>query len=374
MACLRGEDVSAADPPPVSVLSEEQAAARVVSGEDGSSAEAEADFKAQVRGLELLGLLEPDLIGGADDVLDVTISSVAAYYKPSSKEVVIIDRGESLSDLSSNGTLAHEFVHALQDRRHDLGNFGSDPGTSSDQSLALDSVVEGEATLYELLMTIAYRGVSLEQVDYDAAFDAMVDFGEEMSMSMGSPMLTAGGVFPYTYGARFMGQHWLSGRASELNSLYVEPPQSSLEVMLAGSSSSAPVPEAFDVLPLPLDHHRFVADDVAGAWVMFSRLLELSGTMDRAQLLRAIATRWRGDHFWIFRSQDDAPATSAAIWWTGWADEEAAEEFRQLLLGFEPVGAVIDVEAIGTRTRLVVTERPEELAEWVTRADEAVLE
>lgn len=373
MACLRGEDATAG-PPPVSVMSEEQAGARVVEGTDtSSSAEASADFSAEVRGLELLGLLEPGLIGSTDDVLGATISSVAAYYKPSSKEVVVIDRGESLGDLSSNGTLAHEFVHALQDRRHDLGSFGADPGLSSDQALALSSVVEGEATLYELLMTIAYRGLRLEQANYAAAFESMVGFGEEVSSSMGSPMLTAGSVFPYTYGARFMGEHWLSGRAPELDLVFAEPPGSSLEVMFAGAPPGVPALEVFDVLPAPLDAYRFVSDDVAGAWVLLSRLLELSGTTDRAELLRSVATRWRGDRFWVYQSEDEE-LSSAAIWWTSWADEGAAQEFRDLLLGFRPAGAASDVAVVGARARLVVAERPEELAAWVERADDALAE
>lgn len=376
MACLRGEDVATAEPPPVSVLTEAQAAARVVEGIQAPSAEAQADFTAEVRGLELLGLLEPGLIGDSADVLGVTIEAVAAYYKPSSKEVVIIDRGDSLSDLGSNGTLAHEFVHALQDRRHDLGSFGSDSGLSSDQSLALSAVVEGEATLYELLMTIAYRGSHLDDINYAAAFESMVGFGEEVTMNMGSPILTAGSVFPYTYGARFMGEHWLAGRARELNALYAEPPDSTLEVMFAEPSATMPALEAYDTLPAPLDHHRFVSDDVAGAWVLFSRLLELSGTMERAEQLRSVATRWRGDRYWLYRSldEDDTLATSAAIWWTSWADASAAQAFRDVLLGFAPVGAVIDVEAVGSRTRLVVTEHPEELADWVARADDALIE
>lgn len=373
MACLRGEEeVAAAGAPPVSVMTEDEAAARLMEGDSSSSAGADADFAAEVRGLELLGLLEPGLIGAADDVLGVTLTSVAAYYKPSSKEVVVIDRGESLSGLSSNGTLAHEFVHALQDRRHDLGSFGADPALSSDQSLALRAVVEGEATLYELFMTIAYRGAHLDEVDYAGAFEAMTGFGEELSMNMGSPILSAGSVFPYTYGARFMGEHWLAGRALELNAMYAQPPGSSLEVMFAEPSAGVPVLEAFDILPAPLDHHRFVTDDVAGAWVMFSRLLELSGSMDQAASLRAVATRWRGDHFWLYRSQDDELPTSAAIWWTSWADEAAAAAFRDALRGFEPPGAVLDVDAVGSRTRLVVTERPEELADWISRADDAL--
>lgn len=379
MACLRGEDVASAGPPPVSVMNEEQALARVMEGEDSASSElAAADFRAEVRGLELLGLLEPGLLGASEDVLDITISTMAAYYKPSSKEVVIIDRGESLSDLSSNGTLAHELVHALQDRRHDLGSFGADPSLSSDQSLAMTAVVEGEATLYELLMTAAYRGLSLAQVNYGAAFESMVGFGDELTMTLGSPILSAGSVFPYTYGARFMGEHWLSGRASELDLMYSEPPASSLEVMLgeatAAEAAAAGKMETFDVLPAPLDHHGFVVDDVAGAWVTFSRLLELSGSLQSAQRLRTVAERWRGDRFWLYRSQDDAPQTFAAIWWTSWADADAAEQASELLAGFVPPGAVIDVEAVGARTRLVVTERPEELADWIERADEALPE
>src|SRR3954468_7449290 len=75
VGCLRGEDVAGAGPPPVSVLSEADATAMVLEQSDTPEAAPDADFSAKVRGLELLGLVDPGLIASQSDVIDVTIQS-----------------------------------------------------------------------------------------------------------------------------------------------------------------------------------------------------------------------------------------------------------------------------------------------------------
>jgi hypothetical protein len=367
VGCLRGENLAAAGPPPVSLLSETEAMALVLQeAEEPSDAAPDADFSASVRGLELLGLVDPGLISSQSDVVDVTIQSVAAFYQPSTRAVVIIDRGEPLDDLDANGTLAHEFVHAWQDRRHDLGNFDGDTAADSDLALARTSVVEGEAMLYQLLLILAYRGVNLKQANYAGMFQGLVAQGEQLASTQGSPMVTASGIFPYTYGARYMGEHWLDGSHEELDQIFEQPPASTLEVMWEGSVAM-PAIEPLQLMPAPLDGYRFVTDDVAGAWVMFSRLLELSGTLQDASTLRELSARWRGDRFWVYQSEDAALDT-AVVWWIDWADAPSATQFAQAMARFHPDPAAIRVEVQGTRTRVVVAERSADLDAWALRA------
>jgi hypothetical protein len=368
VGCLRGEDVAAAGPPPVTLLSEADAMALVLQQqvEEPSAAAPDPDFTAAVRGLELLGLVDPGLISNPSDVVDVTIQSVAAFYQPATKAVVIIDRGEPLDDLDANGTLAHEFVHAWQDRRHDLASFDAEVDADSDRSLALSSVVEGEAMLYQLLLILAYRGADLKQANYTNMFQALVTQGEQLASTQGSPMVTASGIFPYTYGARYMGEHWLDGSHQALDQIFEQPPASSLEVMWEGSAAM-PAIEPLQLLPAPLAGYRLVTDDVAGAWVMFSRLLELSGTLQDAGRWRELSARWRGDRFWVYQSEDAALDT-AVVWWIDWADTLSATQFAQAMARFHPDPAALRVEVQGTRTRVVVAERAADLDAWALRA------
>jgi hypothetical protein len=368
VGCLRGEDVAAAGSPPVSLLSEAEATALVLEqGDAPTDAAPDQDFSAAVRGLELLGLVDPGLISNQSDVVDVTISSVAAFYQPSTRAVVIIDRGERLDDLDANGTLAHEFVHAWQDRRHDLASFDGDPDADSDRLLALDSVVEGEAMLYQLLLILAYQGVNLKQANYAGMFQSLVDQGEQLASTQGSPMVTASGIFPYTYGARYMGEHWLAGSHEQLDQIFEQPPASTLEVMWQGSAANVPEIEPLELMPAPLAGYRFVADDVAGAWVMFSRLLDLSGAREDMDAVRELSLHWRGDRFWIYQSEDAALAT-AVVWWSDWSDAASATQFAQRMASFRPDAAALQVDVQGRRTRVVVCERAGDLDAWALRA------
>jgi hypothetical protein len=279
---------------------------------------------------------------------------------------VVIDRGDPVADLDADATLAHEFVHALQDRRHDLGSFGGDAEGSSDRALALTSVVEGEAMLYQLLLMLAYSGIDLKRANYAGLFQSLVAQGEQLASSAGSPMVTAAGIFPYTYGARYMGEHWLRGSSAALDRLYEQPPESSLQVMWEGSSS-LPAIAAFDVLPAPLDGYRFVADDVVGAWVLFSRMLDLAGGLYSASTLRALASQWRGDRFWVYQSEAGA-AETAVVWWIDWSDAGSATHFAELFARFHPTPASIQVDTLGQRSRVVVSERAGDLDAWALRA------
>jgi hypothetical protein len=361
VGCLRGEDLAGAGPPPVSVLSESDAAAMVLEQSDSVGAAPDADFAAKVRGLELLGLVDPGLIASESDVVDVTIDAVAAFYQPTTRSVAIIDRGDPLDDSDADAVLAHEFVHAWQDRRHDLNSFGDEPNLDSDRSLALSSVVEGEAMVYQLLLMLAYRGVDLKEANYTGMWQSLVTQGEQLASAEGSPMVTAPGIFPYTYGARYMGEHWLDGSHEELDAIFEQPPASSLEVMLDDSGGDLPAIESFDVMPAPLDGYRHVIDDVAGAWVVFSRLLDLTGSA-YADSLRDLSTHWRGDRFWVYQTEDQQHDT-AVVWWMDWSDPISAVRAAELI-GSAARPAAAQVEVQGSRLRVVVSERRADLSRW----------
>lgn len=372
VACLRGGEARPTEPPPVRLLSESEATAAVLdSATEPATAAVDGQFEAMVRALELLGTLEPGLLGAESEVLEVTIASALALYVPATAEVIVIDRGEPLTDLEANGVLAHEFVHALQDQEHDLGRFDQEPAQDSDRALAHSAMIEGEATLYELLFSLAYSGRALDHVDYAGLFANLTGYGDGLALDDGSPMLTAPMIFPYTYGARYMGQHWLEGDQPALAQLFEQPPQSSLEVMWPSGATELPALERFAVLPAPLSGYHFVADDVAGAWVLFSKLLELGGDLAAAPGLRELALGWRGDRFWVYQS-DDAPGALAILWRIDWRDAEAALQFSELYGGDPARPAGLSIVVDGASTCVVIAEREAELSAWAELASDSI--
>lgn len=375
-ACMHG-DIDPGEAPPVRRLDEASAVALIQEASDGmgmtegvdamsDSAVDEAAFRAEVRGLELIGLLDAGTIETPNDVLNASVEDLLAYYLVPTREVVIIDRGEPVDDLDANGVLAHEFVHALQDRRHDLGSFDADLELDSDGYLARSSLIEGEATLYQYVMFFAYSGADVRAVNFGAFFADLTSFGMDRTLAAGSPAITADSIFPYTFGTRFAGQYWLAGGSPAVDALYATPPQSSWEVL--GGDVATEV-EAFAQAPAPLDGYTALSDDVAGAWVSVAMLAGLPGASDVASELPELATRWRGDRLWIYDSPDAGVAT---LWAIEWSDADAAARFAELGASFAPAGATLRIDTSGSSTRISAAERAEDLEAWQARLREAL--
>jgi hypothetical protein len=384
-ACMHG-DRDAGEAPPVRQLDEASAIALLeetsdsmgmsagvdamsdTAGADAMSDAAgdEAAFRAAVRGLELIGLLDAGTIEAPSDVVDATVEGLLAYYLVPTKEVIVIDRGEPVDDIDANGVLAHEFVHALQDRRHDLGSFGADFALDSDGELARSSLIEGEASVYQYLLMFAYAGRDVRSVNFRAFFEDLASVGLDVTLQAGSPALTAGSIFPYTFGTRYAGEHWMEGGSAAVDALYAAPPRSSWEVL--GGDAAAEV-AVFAEAPAPLDGYVASSDDIAGAWVSVAMLAGLEGASDVAGELPELASQWRGDHLWIYDSPDAGVAT---LWAIEWASADAAERFAELAASFMPAGATLRVDTAGSSTRVTAVERAEDMEAWRARLGEVV--
>jgi hypothetical protein len=103
------------------------------------------------RAYELLGLVKPAQSPG-DVMIDEWLRNVVAFYSDETKRVTIVDRGESVNPRQASYILAHEFVHALQDQQLDLKAFTKRWSKSTDSSLGIRSLVEGEATILSTML------------------------------------------------------------------------------------------------------------------------------------------------------------------------------------------------------------------------------
>jgi hypothetical protein len=256
------------------------------------------------RSLSALGLTE-EKPGMLDTLVDFYASQVVAFYDPQPRRFFVVrgieDRTEvaDAGDLGQNLIFSHELTHALQDETLRLDDLVKSMRDDSDRSFALQSLLEGEATLVMIRSALQ----SIPGADESA---------EETMM----PLLSAGALeranvpksvpdyfvdqlfFPYVEGTSFVRAAVKKGGWAEVDRLWRSPPLSSSEIL-----HGAPYPPpARNLLPANVatlaPGHRLSYADTLGEWTL-RFLLARSLPEEEAA---AAAAGWRGDRIAFFTS------------------------------------------------------------------------
>ncbi len=255
------------------------------------------------RSLAAIGLIEdsPRLL---DALVDFYASQVVAFYDPEPRRFFIVEGAEGLAgadsqDLARNLIFSHELTHALQDESLRLADRVKALREDGDRSLALQCLLEGEATLVMIRVALQEIPGAGEGVE------------EEMA-----PLLTAGALergvvaknvpdyfvdqlfFPYADGTAFVRAAVKRGGWGEIDRLWKNPPESTSEIL-----HGAPYPPpAQGLLPGNVatlaPGQRLSYTDTLGEWTL--RFL-LSRALP-AEEAAAAATGWRGDRIAYFVS------------------------------------------------------------------------
>jgi hypothetical protein len=283
------------------------------------------------RTLASLGLIE-DRAGLLDVLVDFYASQVIAFYDPQPRRFFVIRGAESLENgldgaegLSQGLIYSHELTHALQDEALHLDERMQKLKDDSDRALALQSLLEGEATLVMIRV----------------ALQAIPGAGEQTEEELG-PLLSAGALeranvpsevpdyfidqlfFPYVDGLGYVRAAVKRGGWPEVDRLWRNPPESSAEI-LHGGSLPAPaqglLPENLAAL-LTAPGQRFLYFDTLGEWTM-RFLLQRALSEKEAS---AAAAGWRGDRVAFFAG-GGGPATGY-VWRIRFDEPAAASRFE----------------------------------------------
>jgi hypothetical protein len=323
--CMRG---SAAGPlPTITRMTEAEYAQLLMTRYTSAAPRPDPDHAE--RGLTLLGLVEtgaftPSAMAAA------RAGWVRGEYRSDTNDIVLVDHGEPAADVQVNGTLLHEFVHALQDRDADLPTWFETHATSFDRTLAAMSVVEGEARMHQERFGASLLGLDPSAVDWPRAFDNRVAGAEAWVLEQPSPYLASYSAFPYEHGARLLSPRFAAFGPQAVTETFTTPPPSTRALMVEPASPAVPAGPALAPPTTPPDW-TLIDSDTLGSWGLFLML----SSVTPAEAARREALGWRGDHLWIYGAT--APLVSTAVVWkVSFADEATATTMLPFAIALLP--------------------------------------
>ena len=296
-----------------------------------------------LRTLVALGLIDetPHLL---DRLVDFYASQVIAFYDPEPRRFYVVKGADKALEGSEKKTtggeegdlelpgvnegmaqkliFAHELTHALQDETLKLDRRMKNLKDNGDRALALESLLEGEATL------VMVRVVLKEIPGADGSAEEML-----------APLLSAGSLeragvpkdipdyfvdqlfFPYAEGTAYVRRVLKAKGWSGMDRLWKNPPQSTSEILHEGAVFAP----AEDLLPargekLAAPGSRLLYADTLGEWTI--RFL-LRRTLEENEADSA-AAGWRGDRIVFFSSG----RTISYLWRIRFESADAAERFE----------------------------------------------
>ena len=308
-ATLRGLRPKAAVP--VAFVEQSRLRTDLLSSYDDPNALREIESSRKL--LVLLGLMSPDAdLHGV--LIDLYAENVAGYYNRIDKKMYVV--GGALVDPASKVTLAHEFTHALQDQYFDLERVHQGAENNGDVSLAIDALIEGDATLTMTVWARTYLTPS-ELIELQLSSIGSGSFDR-------APLVVRDEVtFPYNEGTLFVYQLWQRGGFDAVNAAFRDPPRSSEQIIH---------PEKYLAHEPPIG---VTLPDLAAAlgpgWSLLRT--DVLGELDYRILLQQFlgeeaadqgSAGWGGDRFALLES---ASGDLALVLSTVWDSEAEATEF-----------------------------------------------
>ncbi|HTU56813.1 MAG TPA: hypothetical protein VMF89_00235, partial [Polyangiales bacterium] len=283
---------------------------------------------------------------------DREVEAVAAYYDANAHHVTIIDRGEDEDQAQDVGTLAHELVHAAQDRDVGFGRLYQDV-VSRDNALAMSALLEGEAVLYQYLIDAKQRDIPKTLIDWRILDGWTLDVRARV-FEKASPYPLATAELLYPLGGAYVASAYKSGGPLEVRGMFDPPPLSASRFIATRGALDdvAPPPWSCGLIDPP-PQHEIVLSDELGALALYSFATRFA----LAEPAAWERTRsWTGDRFYVYRNPDDAQAL-AVVWIVRCTDNQAAIALNNMLQAVawpSPLESVVS----GDRLHLFATRTP----------------
>ena len=271
-----------------------------------------------------LGILDADT-----DLYELLVNlytgSVLGFFDTDEDKIYIVDGDDELTSRDIL-TYAHEYAHALQHRNFDLkAAFDALEDADTDRSLAYRGLVEGDATIVEVLY-----------FNYELTGDQQEEAREESTSSddpfAGAPRLVRDSlVFPYTRGFEFTVQLFQrAGGWALIDDAFDNPPVSTEQVLHIDKylEDETPVPvELPDLAGALGEGWTEAGQETFGEFLLASYLVTYGGgTADGVAAASNAAAGWGGDRLVLWEHADGGLVLA---WRLAWDTELDAAEFHE---------------------------------------------
>ena len=270
-----------------------------------------------------LGILDAE-----DDLFELLVSlysgSVLGFFDTDEDKIYVVDGDDELSARDIL-TYAHEYAHALQHRNFDLkAGLDALDDADTDRSLAYRGLVEGDATIVEVLY-----------FNYELTGEQQQEAREEATSSddpfTGAPRLVRDSlVFPYSRGFEFTVQLFQqAGGWALIDDAFANPPVSTEQVLHVDKflESETPVPVEIPDLAAALgEGWTEIGQDTLGEFLLASYLATHGEeTANGIAAASSAAAGWGGDRLALWQHTDGGLVLA---WRLVWDTEDDASEFH----------------------------------------------
>ena len=167
--------------------------------------------------------LAPEGFDLAQMTEDLYREQVLGVYVPEERTLYVGRRGEASP--AQQTTTAHEITHALQDQTFDMVRLQKKYKDDADASLAVLSLIEGDAVLTQQLWAQEYLTTEQQQQA------AMEGAGGGDALARVPDYLRAGLFFPYSRGSFFVADLYSSGGYDAVDAAFRDPPTTTEQIL-----------------------------------------------------------------------------------------------------------------------------------------------
>ncbi len=204
--------------------------------------------------------------------------------------------GLEMAAMAESLVYSHELMHALQDETLRLDSRTKALKDDSDRGLALQCLLEGEATFVMIKVMMKSLPNAGEDVEEELAPLLTAGSLERGNVPKDVPAYFADQLFlPYAEGTEYVRAAFKKGGWAEIDRLWKNPPESSAEI-LHGAPYPPPVQGLLPSNVATLLPGRLIYTDTLGEWTL--RFL-LGRALPEDEAGKA-ATGWRGDRIAFF--------------------------------------------------------------------------
>jgi hypothetical protein len=252
-----------------------------------------------------------------EGILSIYSEQIGAFYDVDEKALFNI-QDQNLGPGLQDALLAHELTHVLQDQHFDIKKFLDPKSKNDDRELAIESLIEGDATFMTQLYYLSSVNLS---IFWDILSSLFIDQKEFNKAPM---VLRENMMFPYMKGLDFITFLHKKNGWNAINECFRRPPASTEEIIHPSKYLLGNDPPQKLVLPpfkKTLSDYSLLLENVLGEFniqLLFKQFL-------KRQTRRNISEGWGGDIYQLW--EDPRNKSLLLIWFSVWDTATDAYEF-----------------------------------------------